>query len=77
MLAGTYSGRTEAFPATTGIVAEVAKALLKDTTPPPFGLPGPLQSNDAPAFVSSYCPGHKKGPALSLETPEETGSIRP
>ena len=48
----------------------MAKALLKEIIPE-FGLPGSLQTDNGPAFVSlvNECPGHKTDLALSLEIP--------
>ena len=51
VLVDTFSGWIEAFPARNEMAAEVAKALLKETTPG-FGLPRSLQSDNSPAFVS-------------------------
>ncbi|TEA41983.1 hypothetical protein DBR06_SOUSAS12610030, partial [Sousa chinensis] len=44
-------GWVEVFPARTEMAAKVAKVLLKEIMPR-FGLPGSLQSDNGPAFVS-------------------------
>ena len=51
MLAATFSGWIEAFPARTETAAEVPKALLKEIIPR-FGLPGSLERENGPSFVS-------------------------
>ena len=47
----TFSGRVEAYPTRTEKSLEVLKALLKEIIPH-FGLPGSMQSDNGPAFVS-------------------------
>ncbi|TEA39781.1 hypothetical protein DBR06_SOUSAS4610002, partial [Sousa chinensis] len=56
VLVDTFSRWIEAFPARTKTAAEVAKVLLKIIICR-FGLPGSLQSNNDPAFVSQVTKG--------------------
>ena len=56
MLVDTFSRWIGSFPARTETAAEVAKVLLKEIIPR-FGLPGSLQSNKDPAFVSQVTKG--------------------
>ena len=56
MLVDTFSGWIEAFPVRTETAAEVVKALLKEIIPR-SGLPGSLQSDNGPAFVSEVTKG--------------------
>ena len=46
-----FSGWVEAYPTRVEKSLEVVKALLKETIPH-FGLPGSIQSDNGPAFVS-------------------------
>ena len=55
-LVDTFSGCIEAFPTRTEMAAEVAKALLQEIIPR-FWLPGSLQSDNGPAFVSQVTKG--------------------
>ena len=56
MLVDTFSRWIGSFSARTETAPEVAKVLLKEIIPR-FGLPGSLQSNKDPAFVSQVTKG--------------------
>ena len=56
VLVDTFSGWVEVFPTRSEMAAKVAKVLLKEIISR-FGLPGSLQTDNGPAFVSQVTKG--------------------